>query len=79
MEMIKRYFPLSLNIKDVKDLVIKILIYLVLELVVGLICKVIGFVPAVGGIVAWAVGTVVGLYVLVGIVLAVLDYLKVLK
>ena len=79
MDLIQRYFPLSMHIKDVMDLVIKIVIYVVLEMVVGLVCKGIGFIPFVGGVVAWIIGTVVGLYVLVGIVLAVLNYLKVPK
>ena len=79
MDMIKRYFPLSMNVKDVKDLIIKIVVYVVVELLVGLVCKVIGFIPFVGGIVAWIIGTVVGIYVLAGIILAILDYLKILK
>ena len=79
MDMIKKLFPYSFGAKDAKELLIKIVTYLVVGLVVGLICWVVGLIPILGPIVAWLVGSVVSLYNLVGIVLAVLDYLKVLK
>ena len=79
MDQIKAYFPFSFDTKDVKTLLIKIVVYLILDLIVGLVCRVIGFFPFVGGIIGWLVYGVASLYVLVGIALAVLDYLKIIK
>jgi hypothetical protein len=79
MKLLKTYFPLSFDTKDIVTLLIKIAVYLVAGVIVGLVCAVIGFIPIIGGIIGWLVGTVVGLYVLGGIVLAVLDFLKILK
>lgn len=79
MDMIKAYFPFSFDNKDVKTLLIKIAIYLVLGLIVSLVCSLIGLIPFIGPIIGWLVGTVVDLYCLAGIVFAVLDYFKILK
>jgi hypothetical protein len=79
MDMIKAYFPFSFDTKDVRTLLIKIAVYIVLELIVGLVCGLIGLIPLVGGIIGWLIGGVVGLYCLAGIVFAVLDYFKILK
>lgn len=79
MDLLKKFFPYSFGAKDVTGLVIKIVVYLVVGLIVSLVCKLVSLIPFVGPIVAWLVGSVVDLYVLVGIVLTVLDYLKVLK
>lgn len=72
MDMIKKLFPYSFGVADVKGLVIKIIIYLVVSAVGGFI---LGLLPLVGGILSWALG----LYCTVGWILAILDYLKVLK
>ena len=79
MDMIKALFPYSFGAKDIKALAIKIVVYLVVGFVVGLVCSVIGLIPILGPIIGWLVGGIVGLYDLVGIILAVLDFLKVLK
>ena len=72
MDMLKKLFPYSFGAKDIKTLVIKIVVYLVVSAVLG---WVLGLIPLVGGIAAW----VVGLYSTVGWILVILDYLKVLK
>ena len=72
MDMLKKIFPYSFGSKDVASLVIKIVVYLVASAVLGFV---IGLIPLVGGL----VGSLIGLYSTVGIVLAILDYLKVLK
>ena len=72
MEMLKKFFPYSFGAADVKGLVIKILVYLVASAVLGFI---LGLIPLLGGL----VGGVVGLYCTVGWILAILDYMKVLK
>ena len=79
MDMIKTIFPYSFGAKDLKALAIKIVVYLVVGAIVGLLCGVIGLIPLLGPIIAWAVGGIVSIYSLAGIVIAVLDYMKVLK
>ena len=72
MDMLKKIFPYSFGAADVKSLVIKVILYLVVSAVGGWILSLL---PLVGGILAW----VLGLYCTVGWILAILDYLKVLK
>lgn len=72
MDMLKKFFPYSFGAKDVTALVIKILVYVAGGYLLGFL---IGWIPLVGGI----VGAVVSLYSTVGWILAILDYLKVLK
>ena len=72
MDMLKKFFPYSFGAKDVASLVVKIIVYLVAGAVAGWI---VGLLPVVGGL----LGSLVGLYGTVGIVVLVLDYLKVLK
>ena len=72
MDMLKKFFPYSFGAADVKTLVIKIVVYLIVP---GLVGFVLGLIPLLGGILAW----LVGIYGTVGLVLTVLDYLKVLK
>ena len=80
MDLLKTIFPFSFNKKiNATALVIHILIYIVAGAIVGLLTWVLSLIPAVGGFLAGIVGAVGGLYVLIGIVLSVLDYLKVLK
>jgi len=72
MELLKKYFPYSFGAQDLKGLIIKIVVLLVVNAVLG---WVIGLIPFVGGILSW----VVSVYCTIGWILAVLDYLKVLK
>jgi uncharacterized protein involved in cysteine biosynthesis len=72
MDMLKKFFPLSFGAADVKALVIKIAIYVIGGYVLGFVA---GLLPLVGG----SIGTVISLYSTVGWILAILDYLKVLK
>lgn len=72
MDIIKKLFPYSFGAADIKALVIKIVVYLVVSTVLG---WVIGLIPFIGGIISW----IIGIYCTVGWILAILDYLKVLK
>ena len=78
MDMIRKVFPYSLGAKDVKELVIKILVYLVAGVIVGALIGILAKIPVLGLIFS-LVGAVVDLYCFVGIILAILDYMKVLK
>ena len=86
MDMLKKFFPYSFGAKDVTALVIKIIVYVVAMvaggLLLGLIGLISGWIPVLGAIIGWilgAIGTVIEVYCVIGIVLSILDYLKVLK
>lgn len=79
MDILKKYFPLSFGAADIAGLIVKIIIYIVIGAVVSCIGWIVGLVPIVGGAIAGILGTLSGLYCFIGIVLVVLDFLKVLK
>ncbi len=87
MEALKKLFPLSFKRTDsVGSLVVGILIYLVVGLVAGVLIAlstmIVGWIPVVGAIIGWALGIVsslIGLYVLVGIIIQILVFCKVIK
>ena len=86
MDILKKMFPISFGAADVAGLIIKILIYIVAAIiggvVIGLAAGLLAIIPVVGGLLAWlvgAVGSLVSLYSVAGIVIVFLDYFKVLK
>ena len=79
MDILKKVFPYSFKAKDgVAGLIINILVYLVAGFVAGALIAICAKLPIIN-IVAGLVGGLVDLYVVAGIVISVLDYLKVLK
>lgn len=78
MDMLKKFFPLSFGSKDVANLVVKALIYLVVGIIAGFAIGILANIPVIN-LVTGLVGTLVELYCVVGIVIAILDYLKILK
>ncbi len=87
MEQLKKWFPLSFKRNDsVGNFIVALLIYLAIGLVAGLLIgfagMITGWIPVVGTIIGWvlrAVGILVDAYVLVGIVLQILAFCKVIK
>lgn len=79
MDMLKKYFPLSFKTRNsVADLIINIIIYLVIGVVAGALIGILAGLPIIGKIIV-IVGGLIDIYVLAGIVISVLDYLKILK
>ena len=79
MDLLKQLFPLSFGKKeDVTGLVVNLIIYLVVGLVASLAIAILSHTPLVGFLIGM-LGGLVDLYVLVGIVLSVLDFLDMLK
>ena len=79
MELVKKIFPLSFTEKNtIGALIINILIQIVVCAVAGLLIGICAQIPVVG-IIIGLVGGLVGIYEIVGIVLSILDYAKVLK
>ena len=79
MKMLKSFFPLAFaRKKDIVALVINILIHIVVDVVAGLVIGFLGGLPLIGWTFA-LVGSVIGLYFLVSLVLSILHCLKIVK
>lgn len=87
METLKKIFPLSWKYtKDVANLIIGILIYLVVGIIAGVLIAlstlITGWIPVVGFIIGLVLGlasSLIGVYVLAGIVIQILVFAKVIK
>ncbi len=87
MDVLKKIFPLSWKFtKSVGNLVVGIILYLILGvlfgIVAGLATVLVGWIPLIGGLLIWAlslVGSLIGIYSLVGLILLILIYCKVIK
>ena len=77
--MLKQYFPISFKTVDVSSLIKAIIIYLVIGVIGGIICRVVGIIPIIGQLVAVIIGLVVGVYTIAGIVLSILTFLSAKK
>jgi len=78
METLKKIFPLSFMAKDNNGFVVNLVIYVVVGVVAGLILGLLGKIPLIGFLFS-LIGSLISLYVVIGIVLAVLDFLKIIK
>ncbi len=74
LKNLKKYFPVGAKEKDVKSLAVAIVVYVVLSAIAGAIAGILGFIPVIGWLLGIA-GTLVGIYCLAGIILAILEYL----
>lgn len=82
METLKKLFPYSFAKKKKKeslgDLIVKIIVYLLAGVLGGILIGILGNLPLIGFVLK-ILGGLIDFYVLVGIILAVLDYMNVLK
>ena len=78
MDMLKKIFPDAFRAKEVNSFIVTLLIYGIGSFLIGLVLSLLAKLPLVG-IIFSLIGYVVGLYALVGIVLAVLVFAKVIK
>ena len=78
MNTLKKIFPLSFKGKDNNRLIIAIIIYIVAPAVVGIVTGLLAGVPVLGAILG-AVTSLIGLYAFVGLILAILNRLDVIK
>ena len=73
-----KYFPISARAKDLGGLLVSILIYIVVGFLIGLGLKVLSILPLID-ILLSIIGWVVELYIAVGVVVAILVFLKIVK
>lgn len=78
MDLLKKLFPLSFKVSEVKDLVISIIVYALIDVVCGVLIGLLAKIPLIG-ILFSLVGTLIGIYATAGIVLAILVFVKVIK
>ncbi len=73
-----RLFPLSFNLKNGSSLLKSVIIYVVVSVVSGWIGSLLGGIALIGwivGIAAW----LIQIYCVIGLVLAVLSYFRIIK
>lgn len=78
MDMIKKFFPQAMQAKDIKGLLIAILIYVIVNFVGGFVLGLLSKIPLLGfvfGLVGW----VLSIYCAVGIIVAILVFFKIVK
>lgn len=78
MDLLKKYFPHAFKATDLKAFIITLIVYILIDVVCGFVIGLLAALPIVG-IIFSLLGALVGLYATVGIVLAILVFLKVLK
>lgn len=87
MDILQKLFPLSFKkMSEVKELIIAIVVYLVVAILAGvaifLATLIVGWIPVLGALIGWLlgiVGAIIDLYALVGIILVILVYTKIIK
>ena len=88
MEILKKFWPYSFKVekKNVSSLVVNLIVWVVGAFIAGVILwlatALTGWIPVVGaliGIIVGIIGSAVELYSLIGIVLAILVFVDVLK
>lgn len=77
MDKLTPYFPLNAKVdkNNVVSLILVIVVYIVIAAVLGVIVGLISAIPIVG-IIGWIVSILIGVYELIGIILAVLTFVK---
>ena len=78
MDMIKKVFPHAFKATELKSFIIVLVIYLLIDIVCGFVIGLLAKLPILG-IIFSLLGSVVGLYALIGIILSVLVFVKVIK
>ena len=78
MDMAKKYFPHAFCAKELNSFIITLVVYILIDVICGFVIGLLAKIKLIG-IIFSILGTVVGLYALIGIVLAVLVFLKVIE
>lgn len=78
MDMVKKFFPNAFKAKELSTFIVALVIYVLIDVVCGFAIGLLAKIPVLG-IIFSLLGSIVGLYALVGIVLSILVFVKVLK
>ena len=77
-DMLKKFFPHAFKATELTAFIISLIIYVVIDIVCGVVIGLLAAIPIIG-IIFSLLGSLIGLYALVGIVLSILVFVKVLK
>lgn len=78
MDTLKKFFPHAFKATEVKAFIISLVIYALIDIICGVVIGLLAAIPLVG-ILFSLLGSVIGLYAFVGIVLSILVFVKVVK
>ena len=78
MDILKKFFPHAFKATELKAFIISLVIYVLIDVVCGFVIGLLAKIPVLG-IIFGLLGSLVGLYALVGVVLSILVFVKVLK
>lgn len=78
MEILKKAFPLSFQAKDLAQLIIYCLIYIVVGTVLGFLISILAKIPILG-LIFTLVSSLVEIYIAAGLIILFLYYFKILK
>ena len=78
LNALKPYFPQAFGANSIKSLVIAVLIYAVVAWVAGIVISLLSWIPIVSFILG-VLGWVIDIYCVVGIILSILVFLKIVK
>ena len=78
MDTLKKFFPHAFKSTDVKPFIISLIVYVLIDIVCGFVIGLLAKLPIVG-IIFSLLGSLVGLYALIGVVLCILVFVKVVK
>ena len=76
--MLKKYFPRAYKSKDLGSFIVSLIIYALIDIVCGFVIGLLAKLPIIG-IIFSLLGSLIGLYALVGIILSILVFVKILK
>ncbi len=78
METLKKFFPLSFQTKDMAQLIISCLIYLLVGAVLGFLISILARIPILG-LIFTLISALLEIYIFAGLVILFLYYFKILK
>ena len=78
MDTLKKIFPHAFKAKELTPFIMALLVYIVIDVVCGIVIGLLAKIPLIG-ILFGLVCSVVGLYALVGVILSILVFMKVVK
>ena len=78
MDILKKLYPHAFKAKELTPFIIALLVYVVIDVVCGFVIGLLAKIPLIG-IIFSLLGSVVGLYALVGVIMSILVFVKVVK
>ena len=78
MDLLKKFFPFAFKATELKSFIIALVVFVLVDVVCGFVIGLLAKIPVLG-IIFSLLGGLIGLYALIGIVLSILVFVKVLK